>query len=130
MVAGHPMASMKAIAAIYLLSPQIPMLFMGEELGSATPFPFFCDFDQALNSIVKIGRREELKRLPGFDVDDAPDPTLEETFLRAKLPWCDDGSARQFQEFYRQLIAVRHRAIIPLLARAQGQSAVSTKRAR
>jgi len=125
MVAGHAMASMKAIAAIYLLSPQIPLLFMGEELGSATPFPFFCDFDEALNSTVKIGRREELKRLPGFDVDDAPDPTLEETFLRAKLPWCDDGSARQFQEFYRQLIAVRHRAIIPLIARAQGQSAVS-----
>ena len=37
-----------AIAAIYLLLPQTPMLFMGEEWGSSQPFPFFCDFEGEL----------------------------------------------------------------------------------
>ena len=36
---------MRAVAAMYLLLPQIPMLFMGEEWGAAQPFPFFCDFE-------------------------------------------------------------------------------------
>ncbi|MGA8025848.1 MAG: malto-oligosyltrehalose trehalohydrolase [Bryobacteraceae bacterium] len=36
--------AVRAISAVYLLLPQIPMIFMGEEWGASEPFPFFCDF--------------------------------------------------------------------------------------
>ncbi len=39
-----PPEAVRAVAAVYLLLPQIPMLFMGEEWGATQPFPFFCDF--------------------------------------------------------------------------------------
>lgn len=44
-----PIEVISAVSAIYLLSPQIPMIFMGEEWNSRRPFPYFCDFDPALN---------------------------------------------------------------------------------
>ena len=40
--------AVRAVAAVYLLLPQVPMLFMGEEWGAAQPFPFFCDFGPEL----------------------------------------------------------------------------------
>ena len=49
-------------ASVYLLLPQIPMLFMGEEWGAAQPFPFFCDFGPKLASAVRKGRRAEFAR--------------------------------------------------------------------
>jgi 1,4-alpha-glucan branching enzyme len=54
-----PPEAVRAIAAIYLLAPQIPMIFMGEEWGAAQPFPFFCDFDSELADAVPDGRRAE-----------------------------------------------------------------------
>src|SRR5207237_260261 len=46
-----------AAAAIVLLSPQLPLLFMGEEWGSLRPFLFFCDFAPPLGEAVRQGRR-------------------------------------------------------------------------
>lgn len=64
--ATAPAEAVRAIAAVYLLSPQIPMLFMGEEWAAAQPFPFFCDFDEELAAAVREGRREEFARFPEF----------------------------------------------------------------
>ena len=88
-----PAEAVRAIAAVYLLLPQIPMLFMGEEWGAAQPFPFFCDFGPELADAVRKGRREEFARFPEFQ-DPAtreriPDPMAEETFASAKLDWDD-----------------------------------------
>lgn len=118
MIASQPLDRMKALAACYLLAPQLPMLFMGEEFGSKQPFPFFCDFNEDLNEKVRKGRREELSRLPGFDADDLPDPTARETFEKAKLDWDSLSSsvARELLAFYRNILSVRHKAIVPLLA--------------
>lgn len=123
MIASHPLNALKAIAAVYLLAPQIPMLFMGEEWGTAEPFPFFCDFDEELNSKVRIGRKEELSRLPGFAADDAPDPTSETTFSSAKLRWDLAAPENALLAFYEGLIRLRREKIVPHLAALQGHSA-------
>ncbi len=115
MVASHPAEAMKAIAAIYLLAPQVPMLFMGEEWGCTQPFPFFCDFDEELNDKVRLGRKEELRRLPGFDAKDAVDPASDATFHSAKLQWDKLQADQTFGQHYRDLIRLRHQKIMPLL---------------
>ena len=83
--------AMRAIAAIYLLLPQMPMLFMGEEWGAPQPFPFFCDFEGELADAVREGRRAEFARFPEFQDpeqrDRIPDPQAESTFASAKLDW-------------------------------------------
>ena len=55
-----PWEHVRAAAAIVLLSPAIPMLFMGEEWAASTPFLFFCDFSGDLARAVTEGRRREL----------------------------------------------------------------------
>ncbi|MBB3945493.1 1,4-alpha-glucan branching enzyme/maltooligosyltrehalose trehalohydrolase [Rhizobium skierniewicense] len=108
---------LKAIAAVCLLAPQIPMLFMGEEWGAKEPFPFFCEFDDELNEKVRKGRREELSRLPGFDGDNVSDPVAYETFASAKLDWsrAESGDGAKMLAFYRSLIDIRHQHVVPLL---------------
>jgi malto-oligosyltrehalose trehalohydrolase len=118
--------AVRAIAAVYLLSPQVPMLFMGEEWGSTQPFPFFCDFTGDLAQAVRKGRREEFKRFPEFRDENArkriPDPLAENTFLSAKLHWDDlnqtEGAA--WRDWYRRALAVRRERITPLLTQIGG----------
>ncbi|MBY5813557.1 malto-oligosyltrehalose trehalohydrolase [Rhizobium leguminosarum] len=122
-LASSPADVVKAVVAIYLLAPEIPMLFMGEEWGAKEPFPFFCDFDEDLNEKVRRGRREELSRLPGFDADDLLDPTAPSTFAAAKLDWSKCSSS-EVLDFYRTLLDLRHRRIVPLLKGAGAGNAV------
>jgi 1,4-alpha-glucan branching enzyme len=114
--------AVRAVAAVYLLLPQVPMLFMGEEWGAAQPFPFFCDFGPELAAAVREGRRAEFTRFPDFQ-DPAkreliPDPTAEETFALAKLAWDDVMRAPHagWLDWYSRLLATRHAEIVPLLA--------------
>ncbi|NDK49632.1 malto-oligosyltrehalose trehalohydrolase [Rhizobium laguerreae] len=122
-LASSPADVVKAVVAIYLLAPEIPMLFMGEEWGAKEPFPFFCDFDEDLNEKVRKGRREELSRLPGFDANDLLDPTAPSTFATAKLDWSKLTSS-EILDFYRTLLDLRHRRIVPLLKGAGAGNAV------
>ncbi|MDK4734783.1 malto-oligosyltrehalose trehalohydrolase [Rhizobium sp. CNPSo 3490] len=121
-MASSPTNAVKAVTSIYLLAPEIPMLFMGEEWGAREPFPFFCDFDEDLNEKVRKGRREELSRLPGFDADELLDPTAPSTFAAAKLDWSKRASSEML-EFYRELLSLRHGRIVPLLKGARGGNA-------
>ncbi len=57
----------RALAGVYLLLPQTPMLFMGEEWGARQPFPFFCDFEGELAASIRKGRAEEFGEFSGFD---------------------------------------------------------------
>jgi malto-oligosyltrehalose trehalohydrolase len=114
--------AVRAIAAVYLLLPQVPMLFMGEEWGAITPFPFFCDFGGDLADAVCDGRREEFARFPDFrdpaKRDLIPDPTAEETFAAAKLAW--DDVVREphanWLDWYCRVLAIRHAEIVPRLS--------------
>jgi malto-oligosyltrehalose trehalohydrolase/4-alpha-glucanotransferase len=121
LTAYAPAEAVRAIAAVYLLLPQIPMLFMGEEWGAAQPFPFFCDFGPELADAVRKGRREEFARFPEFQ-DPAtreriPDPTAEETFESAKLGWEDIAEAPHAGSlaWYRRALATRHAEVVPQL---------------
>ncbi|MGA8898094.1 malto-oligosyltrehalose trehalohydrolase [Bradyrhizobium sp.] len=111
--------AIEAALAITLLAPPIPMLFMGEEWGSKTPFPFFCDFKGSLADAVRKGRRDEYAWAYATYGDDVPDPLSEATFESAKLDWAaKDGSGRQRLALVRELLAIRRRHIMPYLAEA------------
>jgi len=109
---------LRALAAVYLLLPQVPMLFMGEEWGAAQPFPYFCDFDGPLGAAVRDGRRQEFARFPQFQDPDQrekiPDPQAEATFLSAKLDW--DAIDPDLLSHYRGLITARREHVMPLIA--------------
>ncbi|MBW4021913.1 MAG: malto-oligosyltrehalose trehalohydrolase [Proteobacteria bacterium] len=83
--------AVRAVSAVYLLLPQVPMIFMGEEFGARQPFLFFVDFEGELAEKVRDGRREEFSRFPEFSDPEKretiPDPVAEETFLASKLRW-------------------------------------------
>jgi malto-oligosyltrehalose trehalohydrolase len=117
MITYSPIEAIKAVTAVYLLSPQIPMLFMGEEWGAREPFPYFCAFNSELDERVRVGRREELSRLPGFDADELPDPTAWSTFAASKLDWSrlDGVDASEMLKFYKEVLALRHKRIVPLI---------------
>ena len=118
LAAGVAPERLRAVAAILLLLPQVPMLFMGEEWGATTPFPFFCDFSGDLADAVRQGRRDEFKRFPQFQDpaqrDRIPDPLADATFQSAKLDW--DAIDQPRLDITKELLATRRRYVEPLLA--------------
>lgn len=124
-----PPAAVRAAAATVLLAPSIPMLFMGEEWGSEQPFYFFCDFEPDLAGRVRKGRREEFVHFfqaVGHAASEIPDPTAPETFEASVLNWRDqaDEAHAAWLRFYRDLLGIRHRRIIPHLKEVSALSAV------
>ncbi len=120
--------ALKALVATYLLLPQIPMIFMGEEWTSGQPFPYFCDFHGELADKVREGRRNEFKSFPEFQDpekrDSIPDPLAEETFLSAKLDWDKIGEPQNTEclSRHRNLIQIRRESIVPLLGSITGNA--------
>jgi maltooligosyltrehalose trehalohydrolase len=74
--------------AILLLSPQIPMLFMGEECKHRTRSCISSIFHMipVLSNAVRKGRSREFGRFKAFATAEScariPDPTVEDTFTR------------------------------------------------
>ena len=106
-------AALRAALAVLLLAPEPPLLFMGEEWGATEPFAWFCDFEPDLAARVLAGRRSER---PG-----CPDPGAEATFARARLDWrsLTQPPHAQALRYYRELLALRHREIDPLIAQVR-----------
>jgi maltooligosyltrehalose trehalohydrolase len=98
----------KLAAAAFLLSPYIPMLFMGEEYGEDAPFHYFVSHsDKELIKAVQEGRRKDFEH---FDWnDEPPDPQDEKTFLQSKLQWnkLNNKNHHVIFEWYQQLIHLR-----------------------
>ncbi len=113
--------ALRAVTALYLLLPQVPMLFMGEEWHSARPFQFFCDFGTQLADAVRHGRRAEFARFQAFADPAArariPDPLAESTFFDSKLDWerLQEPAHALVLRWYAALLAVRRQHIAPLL---------------
>jgi maltooligosyltrehalose trehalohydrolase len=104
-----PFEALKLAAGIVLLSPNLPLIFMGEEHAETAPFPYFVSHsDPGLIEAVRRGRREEFASF-GWE-GDPPDPQSAETFQSAKLnPELRllPGPHQHLWEFYRRLIALR-----------------------
>lgn len=95
-------------AAAILLSPFIPMLFMGEEYGEKAPFQYFTSHsDEELIEAVRKGRAEEFDDFAWSG--EPPDPHDEETFNRSKLNWdlLQHEEHQSMWRLYKQLIALR-----------------------
>jgi maltooligosyltrehalose trehalohydrolase len=122
--------ALKAAMALMLLCPQIPMLFMGEEVGAREPFLYFTDLDGPLAKAVREGRRKEFAKDPGFDGDATriPDPNAISSFEASK--WTDLApDAAEWRALTRRLLMLRRQAIVPRLrgARSVGAEAVGPK---
>lgn len=118
--------AVRAAAAIMLLAPSPPLLFMGEEFAAPEPFLFFCDFGADLADAVASGRREEFAAFARFS-DPAlraqiPDPNAYETFAQSRLDWqcLAQPQHRDRLAFYRALLALRHREIVPRVPHLRG----------
>ena len=102
-------SALAATAALVLLSPYTPMLFMGEEWGTRTPFQFFTDHEEEdLARSVSQGRAREFAGF-GWDADEIPDPQAPSTVEASRLRWSElnePGHARMLS-WYRALTALR-----------------------
>ncbi|MBP1726352.1 MAG: GlgB, partial [Deltaproteobacteria bacterium] len=100
--------ALKLAAGVILLSPFIPLLFMGEEYGEIAPFEYFVSHsDPGLIEAVRGGRREEFAAFRWQSVPS--DPQDEATFLRAKVnhELHRHGDHRVLLELHRELIRLR-----------------------
>jgi len=101
-------AHLRIAAAALLLSPYIPMLFMGEEYGEKRPFLYFTSHDDPeLAALVKEGRKKEFEHFLG--VEPPPDPQAESTFRSCILDWSirTQGEHQMLLTWYKNLIALR-----------------------
>lgn len=98
----------KLAAGIVILSPYIPLLFMGEEYGERDPFLYFTSYmDRNLAETVRKGRKEEFTR---FDWQgEPPDPQSVSTFKKSKINWQQrhEGLGKKILEYYKNLIRLR-----------------------
>jgi 1,4-alpha-glucan branching enzyme/maltooligosyltrehalose trehalohydrolase len=123
-----PAEAVRAAAAVLLLAPSPPILFMGEEWAATEPFLFFCDFGDDLRDAVRDGRRREFSTFRAFQDAAArariPDPTAEQTFRASKLDWRVRRvpAHAAMLEHYRRLLALRRREITPRLRQCAGQA--------
>jgi len=100
--------ALKLAAAAVILSPHIPLFFMGEEYAEETPFLYFVDHsDPQLLEAVRKGRRAEFAAFRW--AAEPPDPADPQTFLASTIQWQKRSSGRNkiMLEYYRQLLALR-----------------------
>ncbi len=121
--------ALRAATALLLLSPQVPLVFMGEEWGCTKPFRYFTSYTDALAEAVREGRRREFARFPAFKSPEErsriPDPNAPSTY-RASDPQAPSATSSHDQDWlalYRELLAIRHKAIVPHLPGAQALEA-------
>ena len=120
-----PFPALKLAAAAVLLSPYLPLLFMGEEYGEPRPFLYFISHgDPALIENVREGRKQEFMAFHA--AGEAPDPQSEATFQGSKLQWelGKTGKHGRLRAFYRELLRLRRE--LPALARLDHASLTAT----
>jgi maltooligosyltrehalose trehalohydrolase len=108
MLIGAP--QLKAVAALTLLSPFVPLLFQGEEWGATTPFLYFTDHqDPTLGRLVAEGRAKEFSSFRW--AGEVPNPQELRTFERSKLDWSElaEPSHADLFDWHRRLIELRGR---------------------
>lgn len=107
--------TLKLAASLLILSPNIPMLFMGEEYGETNPFLYFIDHgDKDLIKAVREGRK---KKLSEFGIKKMPHPESEKTFTDSKLNWnlAKVKKHKDLLNLYKELIQFRKDFLIPYI---------------
>ncbi|MBG6226221.1 maltooligosyltrehalose trehalohydrolase [Arthrobacter sp. CAN_A2] len=102
-------AQLAQAAILNILGPFTPMLFMGEEYGASTPWPFFTSHPEPeLGRATAEGRLKEFERM-GWRPEDVPNPQDPATFASAKLDWAEveQGHHAVLLSTYRELIRLR-----------------------
>ncbi|MBI6551187.1 malto-oligosyltrehalose trehalohydrolase [Pseudomonas sp. LY-1] len=107
--------ALKAATTLLLMSPMIPLLFMGDEVNASEPFLFFTDHHGELAEAVREGRRNEFADFAAFHDPERreriPDPNALPTFEQSAPSF----AANEHTEFYRHLLRLRHQHIVPHL---------------
>jgi malto-oligosyltrehalose trehalohydrolase len=112
-------SALEAAIALLLLSPHIPLIFFGDEIGSRAPFLYFTDHAPELAELVRKGRAAEFPSQPDNSV---PDPNAPATF-RASNPLCNATQQEHWRNCYRRLLQIRHDKIVPRLRGSRSISA-------
>jgi maltooligosyltrehalose trehalohydrolase len=111
-VLADPQA-LRAATALLLLSPFVPMLFMGEEYAARNPFLFFTSHNEDLAKLVREGRRAEFKHFAAFQDEERrkaiPDPNAPSTFDASVF---DKADPAMF-DFVQGLLALREKHVMP-----------------
>jgi maltooligosyltrehalose trehalohydrolase len=107
-------ASYRALSALLCLSPFTPMLFMGQEWNTSTPFLFFSDHNDDLGRKITEGRKKEFAAFPEFaggKTRQVPDPQAITTFESSKLNWEEVSETAHLQclRLYRECLSLRKR---------------------
>ncbi len=122
-----PRGVRKLMAAILLLAPHTPLIFMGQEFDEAAPFQFFTDFaDPTIQKAVSEGRRNEFK---DFAFGEVPDPQHPATFERSRLNWAQASESNDMLRWYRSLLQLR-RSLFPPVSGNSVQTSDRTCHAR
>ncbi|AZC26841.1 malto-oligosyltrehalose trehalohydrolase [Pseudomonas sessilinigenes] len=110
-----PPQALHAATVLLLLSPMIPLLFMGDEAAAREPFLFFTSHQGELAEAVRQGRRSEFAAFSAFaDAEQRqriPDPNALETF-QASCPRPCPQDAASTRALYRELLQLRHRELV------------------
>jgi maltooligosyltrehalose trehalohydrolase len=124
-------ATVRALTALLLLGPELPLLFQGQELGATQRWSFFVDHCEELRAPVRKGRAAFVGQFARTGTPEAQaalvDPCDEATFRRCVL----DPAARRLEAptvmMHRDLLRLRRED--PALATDELDGAVLAERA-
>ncbi|MEJ7607212.1 MAG: DUF3459 domain-containing protein [Bryobacteraceae bacterium] len=112
------------MTALYLLGPNTPMLFQGQEFASSAPFLYFADMPNYLQNAVRRGRREFLRQFRSLDTNEMTDtfvdPCSVDTFARCKLNFSERETNRWCYAMYRELLRIRREDPVIRLQGSEG----------
>jgi maltooligosyltrehalose trehalohydrolase len=104
-------ARYRALAALMLLAPETPLLFMGQEFGASAPFLFFADHHSELAGKVHEGRKKFLTEFPEYATPEAqqevPDPADDSTFERSRIDLSERVRHAAVYRLHRDLLHLR-----------------------
>jgi maltooligosyltrehalose trehalohydrolase len=109
------LAAYRAASVLFLVAPETPLLFMGQEWAAGTPFLYFTDHHEELGRLVTAGRRAEFRHFRAFSDDISrqriPDPQAQSTFRASTLNWDERGQNPHaaILRLYQALLQLRRR---------------------
>jgi maltooligosyltrehalose trehalohydrolase len=109
-------AQWRAMVALLLLGPQVPMLFQGQECATTSPFSYFADHEGDLAEAVRKGRLEFLAQFPALRDPETrevlPDPGDEAVFRACRINWCGHPGSEEARLLHTDLLTMRRSDVV------------------